>query len=151
MSCRTFCFVGTPSLQTTIHEWYYSEIKAIRMHEITNSKSYLILCLRLQVLRKITRRSRDKGGSGKWHLRIIYRFVRYVYKLAGLSSTSIEFSTILTTLRRANLAEYSSSFFGLAVRRQSSIQSLVPRGSVLPDKGLDVRLIENACVFNTNY
>lgn len=73
------------------------------------------------------------------------------YKLAGLSSTSIEFSSILTTLRRANLAEYSSSFFGLAVRRQSSIQSLVPRGSVLPDKGLDVRLIENACVFNTNY
>lgn len=37
----------------------------------------------------------------------------------------------------------------LAVRLQSSMQGLIPRGSLLPDKGFDLDLIENACDFST--
>jgi len=42
-----------------------------RIHEISERKSYLILCLRLQVLEKMTRRILVKDGSGKSQIRII--------------------------------------------------------------------------------
>ena len=122
----------------------------ITWNNLNKRKSYLALCWRLQVLRKITRRILGKDGSGKQQIRIILD-LKYA-TCTNWPLSSVELSSTLTTPRSAGLVEYSSCFFVvLAFRRQSSIQGLVPSGSVLPDKGLDVLLIENACGGNTNY